>query len=375
MSNPPLSEPSSGRPWRFRCAGALGAALLCAITPELGAQRRPPTRPGPLFGGSDEPPPKRPDAPIDPLLPTGAVIASGRLRPAIAGQSAFCSLRGSVCVHGTGGVGGSTALAALSALERAHERLVAVLHLPAPLPDTEGGSDALDWYLEPGSAGSVDVELDPVRAAGEDRAAAFCSSGTAGSPRLLERAATLCVAEAIAARLDASETPHARRAYAEHLWLEVGQPTARDAEALDDVQAHPERAIGRRDRSAWSEGGALLFEYLDSALGRGDPWVLPTALIALGAGATRADAWQWRNEPDGFDVLRKTFDDLPSRMASMMGCFAVSRAFAGDRDDGAHLPRFAWAGALGRVRFDWSLPFSTLPRRVASPRPVEPTGA
>ena len=45
--------------------------------------------------------------------------------------------------------------------------------------------------------------------------------------------------------------------------------------------------------------------------------------------------------------------------------FAVARAFVGARDDGQHLPGLSWSSGFGRVRFDWVVPFSSLPRRVA----------
>jgi hypothetical protein len=54
---------------------------------------------------------------------------------------------------------------------------------------------------------------------------------------------------------------------------------------------------------------------------------------------------------------------------------ALDRAFAGDRDDGLRAPPSAWLGTFGRVRFDWSVGFATLPRRLAPARPIEPTGA
>ncbi len=55
--------------------------------------------------------------------------------------------------------------------------------------------------------------------------------------------------------------------------------------------------------------------------------------------------------------------------------FAAARAFLGDRDDGAHFLESGWLGSFGRVRFDWNIPFSDLPRRVAPVRPIAPNGS
>jgi hypothetical protein len=325
-----------------------------------------------LFGGTEQPAP-RPPAPLDPLLPTGAEI-DARPRPAApdGAEPPACSFRRPVCVHRAAGVPPSSALGALGALERAWDRLVGVMRLPAPLPDSAGHGE-LDWYLSPEPDPELDVVADAIDPL-DDRAAAFCVSGRRGLA-LAERAASVCLGEAIALGLDAAEAPHLRRAFAARLWLDAGRPTARDVQALDDVQARPERAIATRERDESSDGAQLLFAHLDATLGRGDGWVLPAALFALSAGRTPPGAWQWKNEPDAFDVLRHSFENLPSRVARHMGDLAVARAFVGDRDDGAHLPELAWGGAFGRVRIDWSLPFSSLPRRVAGSRPIEPTGA
>src|SRR5690606_17223765 len=55
--------------------------------------------------------------------------------------------------------------------------------------------------------------------------------------------------------------------------------------------------------------------------------------------------------------------------------FAVWRAFLGSRSDAAHRPAMQALGELGRVRFDWVLPYSSLPRHVAGPYPVYPMGS
>jgi hypothetical protein len=205
-------------------------------------------------------------------------------------------------------------------------------------------------------------------------ASAFCRIPT-GDPFLLERNATLCLGEAIALGLDSSETPYLRRGFATWLWWAVGLPTALDVEAIDDVQAHPERPIADRERSRHSEGAALFFEYLETLRSAGDPGELSSALLSASVSPSQPRELQYLNEPDVFDVLRHSLDEEPARFAAMMIDFTVARAFVGERDDGLHLPALGWSGAFGRVRFDWAIKFSSLPRRVLVSPAIDSTGS
>jgi hypothetical protein len=327
-----------------------------------------------LFGGSAPPP--EPRIETDPRLPVGAEIG-GRSRPE-AGPGA-CSFRAPVCVHPSRGVDESLVLPTLDALEHAFEKLVWALGLPTPLRDDgSGGSDALDLYLVPSERTTpaferVNVYADARRLGGFDSAPGFCVA-SADTGVLADRAATLCVGEAVALRLDPGETPHTRRAFATELWWLVGAPTNLDFEAVDAVQRAPWRALRERERSQRSEGSALFFEFLENALGRSSPGMLSAALFSASAQVTPPDAFVWHNEPDSFDVLMHTLDEREHRMAGLLGDLAVARAFTGDRDDGQHALSLEWAGAFGAPRFDWVIPFSKLPKRVRS-SPVEPTGA
>jgi hypothetical protein len=349
------------------------AALLSTVIFSLAvtAEAQGPVEPPLLFGGPVSKAARK-DPPLDPLLPTGTRVASPVERPRFA-EAPACSSRRAVCVHRGPGVASETARAGLAAIEQAYERLVFALRLPAPLPDYgQGGSDALDLYL---TRSGAELQVGYEDVAGDfDRAAGFCIA-SAETGRLLERAATQCVAEAIALRLDAGETPDLRRGYATYLWLTTGAPTAPDLEAIDELQNRPDRATAARDLSATTAAGALTFEYLESKRGAAGPGVLATGLLALSAGRTGGSAWLWNNEPDVLDVLRHSLGNNRAAFASLLGSLTVSRAFLGDRDDGSHWPAMAWTGAFGKVRFDWSIQFSTLPRRVASSRPIEPTGA
>jgi hypothetical protein len=311
----------------------------------------------------------------DPDLPSGTELRTA-VRPETSESARACSTRFPLCVHPHPGVSNAAILATLDAAELAYERLVVVLGLPAPLRDQAGGSDALDLYLAP-----RDPSADPLRVFGEplelgtfDRAAAFCELAESDGI-LLERATTLCVAEAIALRLDAAETPHVRRAFATSLWWSVGSPTTLDYEAIAEVQSHPERSILRRERDASSEGAALLFEYLEQTRAESEPGTLPAALLSASAQKTPSGAFRFDNEPDYVDVLRHTLGDQRSRLVALFRDFSVARTFVGARDDGLHLPSLGWSGRFGVAPFDWIIPLSSLPRRVLLSKPVEPSGA
>ena len=55
--------------------------------------------------------------------------------------------------------------------------------------------------------------------------------------------------------------------------------------------------------------------------------------------------------------------------------FDVARAFVGSRSDGAHMLDVDRFGDLGRVRMEWAVPYSSLPRRLAPTRPLDALGA
>ncbi len=321
-----------------------------------------------LLGGP--PPIPKPVVQRDPSLPTGAPIAPPQ-RPTTT-EGAACSWRSPVCVRRVGDIDAASALATLDYLEEAYDRLVLVLDLPAPRSDPD--HPGIELYLDPAAGPALETGLEPAAPLGFDSGGVFCRLAP-GPALAMQRAAHLCVAEAIAARLDASATPEVRRAYATHLWWATGSPTSLDLDLVDLAQAHPERAAVGRDRIEGVGSAALLFSYLDARLGRGRPGWVPTAMLAAAAGRTRGPSWTWNNEPDVFDVLRHTLDEKTGELARLMGDFAASRAFLGDRDDGTHWPRMGWAGAAGSVRFDWHLKSSSLPRRVAAAHPVEPNGA
>jgi hypothetical protein len=312
---------------------------------------------------------------LDPWLPTGSPVFGAVMRPAETQEPAACSRSYPVCVHRAQGVEAQTALAVLQALEKAYERLVLAMGLPAFLPDFgRGGTDGLDAYVRAGSELELTVGYDWPELDYADRAAAFCVLQVPTGAGL-DRVATHCVGEAIALRLDASESPGTRSGFATQLWLASGRIDGADLAAIDDLQSNPQLGIASPELGASAEGMGLFLEFLDATLSRSGAGVLSSALLALSSGKTAPQALLWDNEPDIFDVLRDSLPGGPRQMAQLMADFAVTRGFLGDRDDGAHLPSLSHAGAFGRVRFDWVMDFSSLPRRVASARPLQPSGS
>ena len=316
------------------------------------------------------PPPPSP-APVDPRLPTGGPRFLGSERPDDRGAPPVCSFRWPVCVHPAPGAADSVVLGLLAAAESAMDTLLLALDLPAPAPDAgAGGRSALDLYLQPGDPG-VELVPEAVRFGTFDSAGGYCLVGSV-DPSGLDRAATLCVAEAIAARLDPAATPHVRRAYATHLWWIAGAPSDQDVLAVSNAQLQPQSAVFGSELRPATEGAALVFEYLESKWAPSTPGDLATMVLALAGSHTEPGAWRWHDEPDVLDVLRATFQGRPMSLPVLLGDFAVSRALLGR--PGSVLSLARWSGELGDLRADKTIALSTLPRHVAFDRPVEPTG-
>ncbi|HYQ18360.1 MAG TPA: hypothetical protein VEQ58_21440, partial [Polyangiaceae bacterium] len=157
---------------------ALGGALLAValVAWATPASAKPPKRDPPLlFGGAVKKAPPKP--PLDPRLPTGTELEASRARPPVA--ASLCSFTRPVCVHATSLAAAPLLSEALLAFERAYEREVLALRLPAPLGDRDrGGSDALDWYLS-AAPSELSASQEALLAGHMDAAAVFCESGSA----------------------------------------------------------------------------------------------------------------------------------------------------------------------------------------------------
>jgi hypothetical protein len=302
----------------------------------------------------------------DPSLPTGAERAP-QLAQEEAGLLKQCSPTHPLCVAWSKTDTTSPVLDVLAALERAYDDFVLALRLPAPAAADAG--QPLTWRLttddEPLSVGLVPSLATPF-----DSAAVICRSGTESE---LERRAHLCLGEAIAARLDAGETPEVRRAYALELWWTLGAPTASDINDIARAQSNPQGPGFTRDDFRIAPNSALFFDYMQEKHGGGELAVVPTAMLALSAQKTAPDAWRYVNSPDVTDIVRATFDDNAGVWATRILDFAFVRAET--RPDHHALLPLTWLGEMAGPRVDWVIKASSLPRRVAPALAVQPWGS
>jgi hypothetical protein len=357
--------------WKAQAATALVAVVLLSFgrARSSWADRR--ERPSLLLGGRAASAPA--PVAIDPRLPRGALIED---EPRPSGSSGLaCGLSESVCLHFERRLAPALARTYLRELERAARDLAVGLGLPAPLSDVGlGSTPGLDLYLSDAAPLDVQVTADPAVLDG-NRRSAFCRARPSRSEA--RRQAFGCVAESMLFGVNAATPPFLRRALSEYLWVLLGAPAGRDLLAFDTLQANPQLSVAGRDSAPESAGAALLFEHIDARLAAGTPGRLPVALAQLARGHTPPGAPRYVDEPDLIDVLRQAFaPGGPSglRFEDFMLGFAVERAFVGTRDDGRHHRRLAWLGDAGRVRFDWVLAASSLPRHVAARRPLEAFG-
>jgi hypothetical protein len=333
-----------------------------------------PEPPAPAVAGHtpEAAPPARPPA-DDGDRPTGRPFAARERPDAAAVPVVACSFEEDVCVRAAASIPGGAVLATLGQAERAL-RGYRALGLPPPLP-RPGGSPAYDIYVLPGGDGPLTVSDPTPSADGWDRASAFTvlpppspRAGCAGGFAVAQ-----ALAHAVALRFDAGAEEGVLAMTSSYLASLVAPCATVELAAVDDFQRHPQRSFAAGD--ADRPDGAFLFPaYLDEAYGRGTPGRVMTSFLALATQKTPPGSWEWRNEPDVFDVLRATMRDRGTQLDQLLLDFAVSRAFVGTRSDGAHLADVERFGDFGRVRFEWSIPYETLPRRLAPRVPIEATG-
>lgn len=361
---------------RSRSVSGFVLALTCATS--AGAVD---VVPGMLFRGGTVVPP--PTIEVDAALPTGP-RAGWEPRPLVlppagargdANVSRQCSAAFPVCVHG--GTAASRAIA-LELVTRAFRSWRYVQDMPAPLGDGGlGGGPELDVYLSSDVGGEqrsgVRVFEDPPMLR-SDRASAWCQLDVT---RLTERAAALCVAEASAVAVDAASGPGMRRGWASYQVGAVATPDAVMLRALDDAQREPFQPLLTRESSSRSEAAFAFWAFVDEAWATGGRRRLPLAMLHLSSAASvRSTSHpEWNNAPDELDVLRHALGGDGQRIAEFWGEWAIARAFFGSRASGTHAPELRGSGGAGRVGFDWVLDYSSLPRHLAGPNPIQPLSA
>jgi len=317
-------------------------------------------------------------APGGPQAGLGREVAGRRSRPdaGLLWERA-CSFEEAVCVHGAPGVSPGALGATLRHAEGAL-RAQRVLDVPAPLPDgLLGGSPALDVYVVPGSEApfaAADLEMLSGRF---DRSSAFV---VLPPPDLWDfcearfRTARV-VAEASLMRLDAGVEGGVLGMTGSYLASLNGACSSIEIPAVDVFQRSPERALTETPAGSAVDGAFVFPWYLDEAYGTGRPGSVITGLVAIAAQRTPPGAWVFHNEPDIFDALRFVARERGVTLEDLLLDFTVARGFLGSRSDEGHLIDVARFGEAGRARFEWAVPYSSLPRRLAPLRPIEPTGA
>lgn len=346
---------------------ALGAVLIVAAAP------RPSGAQGLLLGTN--PRPFRPP-PVDSSLPSGTERwLPDRLDDAV---PLACSFDHPICVHSGAEADPGDVLRVLDAAVRAYADIVVALDLPEPrrLPWEPRSriTVSLDGASRGRSGDDVAVDEVPNALGAFDAASTVCHLRYGLRGRALDRAAAICIGEAIAGGLDAGMTPHLRRAYATHLWWAVGGATVADVAAIEAFQKAPEAAVFGVERTESSEGAALLFDFLDGYGAAPNTGELATAIVSRAGSKTPLAATTWRDEPDLVDVLTNSFEASALSWPHLLGDFAYARGLFGSSaaqwlalGAGRSLPSY-------RPRFDWRISLSSLPRRLLTRSPVEPTG-
>lgn len=356
--------------------GALvGATLTLAPLVSACGTRLPdfvPSDPAPSASASAAPAPAPPG---DEDWPRGRPFFAGPPRPA-EGSPRFCSPRRPLCVHARSPAEGPAALAALAEAERAYDALRAGPGLPPPAPDGEaGGSPAFDVYLSETGQSTYRLGCETPSAAPYDRCAAFgLLDGRLAEGCYRRTALHRLVALAMLAGVDAGETGGLFAASASYLALATTGCLGPLLPAVDRAQARPERALLSPGPPDEPNASPLLPWYLENVYGGGAPGSFVHALWQLGPQATPPRATRYHNAHDAYATLGALARHRGSDLGELLLDVAVDRAFFGDRDDGRHAPGFGALGPFGRVRFDASFPFRSLPRRLGF-TPLEPTGA
>lgn len=336
---------SAGYDWRVRTAKPrfwLHLAVTAAVFLSAAAVHGDGEVPGLLFQGGILVPPV--PVVVDPKLPRGPTL-QWSARPT--SDARLCSATYPVCVHG-----GEPTLRAstLERLQMAFMNWSYVLNRPSPLGDLAlGGGPEIDVYLTKQTS-PLEVSRDAPRLSSA-RSSGFC---TLDSNTTSEHWLTVCVAELAALGLNAASGDGMRRGWAAYQVQPLTGHDSASALAVDLAQANPQATLLSAKSSALSPAGSLFWGYLDANLGAGPRGELPCAMLTLSRQQelTLSPHPQWDNAPDELDVLRRAFNNDAQRVSDTLVNFAVSRAFLGDRSDGAHRPPLTALGEQGRVRFD-----------------------
>lgn len=300
---------------------------------------------------------------------TPGALVHDTLPPDTTGWTHVCSNKHFACVHAEPAVAANVVEASAS-LDRAWDVLTGALDYPAPDPDPSTG--VYDVYLRD-AAGLAETHVSHRTLPSiSDRASAFSivDGRLNGCMRDLEIARQL--ARAIGMRLAPMTDEGSSIAEAGYI-ARLAVPCAMSlVDGIDSFQKNPSTALVRG-----GNGAALFYWWIDDAFGR-IPGGMVGAMWQAAPTVTAAGADRWIGEPDGFDVLRKTFKGAlmtGSTIDDLFVDFAVARALIGPIADDAHLLESQTLGDAAKIALDWDIPWPTGPRKLASPRGVGPGGS
>ncbi len=270
-----------------------------------------------------------------------------------------------VCVHAPASVPPEVVARARVALAYAWSVAIETMRIPPPILDgARGGDPRLDVYLAHEVEGSIVVGRDPIdRLVDHDAAPAFLLLDEDVVRRggcELSFTATRALVRASALGIDASETPVLVDGLARRVADVVAPcPTLVDP-TIAEVQSKPWRSMG-----ASPTGYQLLARTLDRQFGQGLAAIVPAVLsmavnhrgIIVPGADDELGPVHFHNDTTVLDVLSLTLIDAGSTLEEVLLEVASARA----------LDRIAPA-------YEWTVPVSSLPRRFALRRPIEPMG-
>lgn len=285
-----------------------------------------------------------------------------------------CSFREAVCVHAALATPERAIAATLTQAEHAFSGLRALGFSPLRTDDERGGGPQVDLYLTSTEHAFSDADLTARGDALDgDTGFGLLPARRAGWDCEAASDVTRVVADIWLTGIDAAMSD-GERALASGYLAHLLAPCPRlEAEAVDTFQRSPEQPLTAGSRDAL-HASFLFPAYLDEVWGTGRPARIVEALAKVARQRSPIEGATYRNEPDMFDALRITLREQDKNLGDMLLDFAVDRAFMGARSDGMHLSDVSYLGDFGRVRFDWSVPYDSLPRRLTPMRPISSTG-
>lgn len=288
----------------------------------------------------------------------------------------LCSQTKPLCVHGVKKSDLPIVTKALGQLEGAYRSVVDVLSWKAPLSDRDlGPTTGFDVYLS-GTDGNWHVVGDPISLVSSwVQSSAFAVI----DPRLargcgLGFALAASVARAGIYAIDAAANDQLANATASYIAMLTSPCEQMVLGGIDSFQARPNRAVSH----PWHDNGRgamVLTWYLQQLHGQGVSVDLLHYLWSAGAQRVSGDGFMLYNEPDFIDSVGVLANSIGKKASDIWLDFAVARAFMGNRANGLYLTDSAFLGPCGAIRFEWSVKYSSLPRRLGPRFGVEPTGA